>query len=140
MSELRFLDPDEIDLRYASEVRGGETLAHTVERPRRLHHFEGVDDIVLLAAALLRAVNDRHALVDGNKRASMRVTDQFLGLNGFRLEGLPEQLIEIGWTAGRHGYASDMELAGILRPLVVLGAPEAPFDERYPEVIANLAT
>ena len=140
MTELRFLDPDEIDLRYASEVRGGETLAHTVERPRRLHHFEGVDDLVLLAAALLRAVNDRHALVDGNKRASMRLTDEFLGLNGHRLEGPPELLAEIGWTAGRHGYPSDDALAEMLRPVVVDGVPNAPFDERYPQVIADLAT
>lgn len=136
---LRFLDPAEIDGRYAREVRGGESLASTVERPRRLHHFESEHDIVVLAAALLRAVNDRHALIDGNKRASMRLTDEFLGLNGFRLEGSPEFLIEIGWTAGRHGYPSDVALAEVLRPLVVSGAPETPFDERYPQVIADLA-
>lgn len=139
MTELVFLDPAEIDRRYAAEVRGGETLAHTAERPRRLNHFEGVDDIVLLAAALLRAVNDKHALLDGNKRASMRLTDEFLGLNGYRLEGAPDALIEVGWTAGRHGYESDTALAEILRPLVAAGAPDTPFDQRYPQVIADLA-
>jgi prophage maintenance system killer protein len=139
MTKLRFLDPDEIDRRYANEVRGGESLAHTVERPRRLNHFEGVDDLVLLAAALLRAVNDKHALLDGNKRASIRLTDEFLGLNGHRLEGPPELLAEIGWVAGRHGYDSDELLAEVMRPLVVVGAPDAPFDERYPDVIADLA-
>ena len=123
MTELRFLDPDEVDTRYASEVRGGETLAATVERPQRLHHYEGEQDIVVLAAALLRAVNDRHALLDGNKRASIRLTDEFLGINGHRLEGPVELLCDIGWTAGRHGYANDAELAGILRPLVVPGYP-----------------
>ncbi len=92
-----------------------------------------------LAAALLRAVNDRHALIDGNKRASMRLTDEFLGLNGYHLEGSSELLVEIGWTAGRHGYPSDAALAEVLHPLVVSGAPEAPFDERYPQVIADLA-
>ncbi len=137
--ELNFLDGAEVDRRYVREVRGGESLGSTVERPRRLHHFEGEEDIVVLAAALLRAVNDRHALIDGNKRASMRLTDEFLGLNGYRLKGSPELLIEIGWTAGRHGYKSDEALAEVLRPLVILGAPGAPFDERYPEVIENLA-
>ena len=139
MSELRFLDPAEIDRRYATEVRGDESLANTVERPRRLHHFEGERDIVLLAASLLRAVNDRHALIDGNKRASMRLTDEFVSLNGYRFEGSPELLAEIGWTAGRHGYPTDEALAEVLRPLVVEGAPDAPFDERYPQVIADLA-
>jgi prophage maintenance system killer protein len=139
MHELRFLDAGEIDRRYAAEVRGGESLANTIERPRRLHHFDGERDIVALAAALLRAVNDRHALIDGNKRASMRLTDEFLGLNGYRLEGPSELLIEIGWTAGRHGYASDDDLAEVMRPVVVSGAPDIPFDERYPDVIADLA-
>lgn len=139
MAELRFLDPGEIGRRYASEVRGGESLANTVERPRRLHHFEGRQDIVLLAASLLRAVNDRHALIDGNKRASMRLTDEFLQLNGHRLEGSPELLAQIGWTAGRHGYQDDEALAEVLRPLVVEGATDTTFDERYPEVIADLA-
>jgi hypothetical protein len=60
-------------------------------------------------------------------------------LNGYRLEGPSERLIKIGWTAGRHGYASDVELAEVMRPLVVSGAPDAPFDERHPEVIADLA-
>ena len=133
MAELCFLDPDEIDRRYAGAVRGGETLAHTVERPRRRNHFEGLDDLDP------SAVNDKHALLDGNKRASMRLTDEFLGINGHRLEGPPELLIEIGWTAGRHGYESDEALAEILRPLVAPGAPAFPFDQRYPEVIADLA-
>ena len=139
MAELRFLDPDEIDRRYAGAVRGGETLAHTVERPRRRNHFEGIDDLVLLAASLLRAVNDKHALLDGNKRASMRLTDEFLGINEHRLEGPPALLIEIGWTAGRHGYESDEALAEIFRLVVAEGAPGSPFDQRYPEVIADLA-
>jgi len=102
------------------------------------HPSPGKRDIVLLAASLLRAVNDRHALKDGNKCASTLLTDEFLGLNG-RLEGSPELLAEIGWTAGRHGYPSDDALAEVLRPLVVEGAPEAPFDKRYPQVIADLA-
>jgi prophage maintenance system killer protein len=78
-------------------------------------------------------------LIDGNKRASMRLTDEFLALNGHRLDGPAAVLTEIGWTAGAHGYESDDALAEVLRPLVVEGAPDAPFDERFPEVIAELA-
>jgi prophage maintenance system killer protein len=136
---VRFLDQDEVDRRYAAELRGGESLGNTVSKPRWMQLMEGESDLVVLAAALLRAVNDRHALIDGNKRASMRLTDEFLALNGRRLDGPPAVLTEIGWTAGAHGYESDAALAKVLRPLVVEGAPEAPFDERFPEVISELA-
>ncbi len=136
---VRFLDQDEVDRQYAGQLRGGESLGNTVSKPRWLHALEGESDIVVLAAALLRAVNDRHALIDGNKRASMRLTDEFLALNGYRLEGLADVLIEIGWTAGAHGYESDGILAEVLRPLVAEGAPNAPFDERFPDVIDALA-
>ena len=136
---VRFLDQDEVDRRYAAELRGGESLGNTVAKPRWVQLMEGESDLVVLAAALLRAVNDRHALIDGNKRASMRLTDEFLALNGYRLDGPAAALTEIGWTAGAHGYESDGALAEALRPLVVEGAPHAPFDERFPEVVEELA-
>jgi prophage maintenance system killer protein len=136
---VRFLDPDEVDRQYAAELRGGESLGNTVSKPRWVQLMEDESDLVVLAAALLRAVNDRHALIDGNKRASMRLTDEFLALNGHRLDGPPAVLTEIGWTAGAHGYETDAALADVLRPLAVEGAPDAPFDERFPEVIDKLA-
>jgi prophage maintenance system killer protein len=136
---VRFLDPDDVDRQYAAELRGGESLGNTVSKPRWVQLMEEESDLVVLAAALLRAVNDRHALIDGNTRASMRLTDEFLALNGYRLDGPPVVLTEIGWTAGANGYETDAVLAEVLRPLVVKGAPEVPFDERFPEVIAELA-
>ncbi|MFQ5662580.1 MAG: type II toxin-antitoxin system death-on-curing family toxin [Terriglobia bacterium] len=44
------------------------------------------NDIVEEAAALMEAVANNHAFVDGNKRASFAITDTFLRLNGFYLE------------------------------------------------------
>jgi prophage maintenance system killer protein len=121
---VRFLDQDEADRRYAAELCGAESLGNTVSKPRWMQLMEGESYLVVLAAALLRAVNDRHALIDGNERASMRLTDEFLALNGHRLDGPPAILTEIGWTAGANGYESDAALAAVLRPLVLEGAPE----------------
>lgn len=44
------------------------------------------NDIVEEAAALMEALANNHAFVDGNKRVSFAVTDTFLRLNGFCLE------------------------------------------------------
>lgn len=44
------------------------------------------NDLVEEAAALMEAVANNHAFVDGNKRASFAITDTFLRLNSFQLE------------------------------------------------------
>ena len=90
--EPRFLDAVEVDARYRDLLRGGESLEGPVLRPERRYRYEDVNDLAELAAALLVAVNRRHALVDGNKRASITLTDEFLALNGYRLEGDDQQL------------------------------------------------
>lgn len=59
---VRFLDQDEVDQRSAAGLRGGESLANTVAKPRWVQLMEGESDLVVLAASLLRAVNDKHAL------------------------------------------------------------------------------
>jgi len=41
------------------------------------------------AAALMEALGNNHAFLDGNKRVSFAVTDVFLRLNGFYLEVNP---------------------------------------------------
>jgi prophage maintenance system killer protein len=45
-----------------------------------------------LAAAILVAVTERHAQIDGNKRASIRLAEAFLAENGHRLEDDMERL------------------------------------------------
>src|SRR6266436_3337333 len=43
------------------------------------------------AAALMESHANNHAFLDGNKRASLAVTDTFLRLNGFYLEVDPQK-------------------------------------------------
>lgn len=144
MSELRFLDPDEIEARYARphprEPIGGDVLFL-----RHLHAFEGVSDLVELAGALLVRVNKHHPLHDGNKRASITLCDEFLRRNGHHVEGPPDELAAFVWGIAA-GLGSESEEAvraravERLRGFVVAGAPDEPFDERYPGVIENLAS
>ena len=47
------------------------------------------NDIVEEAAALMEAVANNHAFVDGNKRASFAISDTFLRLNGLHIETDP---------------------------------------------------
>lgn len=144
MSELRFLDPDEIDARYATprprERIGGDVLA-----VRHLHAFEGVIDVVELAAALLVRVNKHHPLHDGNKRASITLCDEFLRLNGHHVEGPPDELAAFVWgIAAELGSAPEevvrARAVAELRAFVQPGSPGEPFGERYPEVVEDLAS
>ena len=50
-----------------------------------LLHYEGVDDICVLAATYLVAVANNHPFADGNKRAAFLAAGLFLRLNGRRL-------------------------------------------------------
>jgi death-on-curing family protein len=144
MNELRFLDPDRIDARYATP-RPREPIGGDVLFVQRLHAFEGVSDLVELAAALLVRVNKHHPLHDGNKRASITLCDEFLRLNGCHVEGSPDELAAFVWgiAADLGSHSEDAVRARTvecLRAFVEPGAPEQPFGERYPEVMENLAS
>jgi len=135
--ELGFLDAVEIDARYRESMRNGASLEGAVLRPERRHRYEDVTDVTELAAALLVAVNRRHALAVGNERASVSLADELLTRNGYRLDGddgvLAELVREVAAGLG------EQETAGRLRPLVAAGAPALPFAERRPRVIEALA-
>ena len=135
--EPRFLDAVEVDARYSELLRGGESLEGAVLRPERRYRYEDVNDLAELAAALLVAVNRRHALVDGNKRASITLGDEFLALNGYRLDGDDQELAALVWEVA--AGLDEAETLERLRPFVVAGAPAEPFPDRYPAVIEALA-
>jgi len=144
VSELRFLDPGEIDARYALP-RPREPIGGDVLFVQRLHAFEGVTDLVELAGALLVRVNKHHPLHDGNKRAPITLCDEFLRLNGFHVEGPPDELATFVWSiAAGLGTAPEEAVrartVAELRAFVQPGAPSEPFGERYPAVIENLAS
>ena len=135
---IRFLDPRVAESHYAPLLRAGARLCAASDAPRRRAHYEGEQDLACLAAALLWAVTRAHALVDGNKRASVVLADEFLALNGHHLAGAADTLYQLIYTAAA-GRSNEAELAAGLRTCLAAGVPERPFAARYPDVIERLA-
>jgi prophage maintenance system killer protein len=133
---MRFLDRSSVSP-YAHSYRAGASLDGAIERPARLAHYTGASDLAVLAASLLVAVTRAHALVDGNKRASICLCDEFLALNDHHLEGSTDELARLGWDAPG---LSEEEVVERIRPLVAPGPPSASFGDRHPAVMSNLAT
>lgn len=55
-------------------------------RPVNLFHYEGVEDVLTLAVALLMAIAKAHAFAQGNKRTAYFAAGVFLRANGFDLQ------------------------------------------------------
>jgi death-on-curing protein len=68
-----------------SGVRDEGLLESALERPKNRFHYDGVVDIVELAATYASAISGNHPFVDGNKRAAFHAMAMFLRLNGLRL-------------------------------------------------------
>ena len=68
-----------------SGVRDEGLLESALERAKNRFHYEGVDDVVELAATYAVAVSSNHPFVDGNKRAAFHAMTLFLRLNDLRL-------------------------------------------------------
>jgi death-on-curing protein len=69
----------------APGLRDEGLLESALGRAANLFHYEGVDDICVLAATYLVAVASNHPFADGNKRAAFLAAGLFLRLNGRRL-------------------------------------------------------
>jgi len=68
-----------------SGVRDLGLLVSALERPKNRFHYDGVADVVELAATYAAAVSGNHPFVDGNKRAAFHAMTLFLRVNGLRL-------------------------------------------------------
>lgn len=68
-----------------SGVRDEGLLESALDRPKNRFHYEGVTDLVELAAIYAVAVSGNHPFADGNKRAAFHAMTLFLRLNGRRL-------------------------------------------------------
>lgn len=133
-----FLKADKVEDYYRSILIPGKSLKSAVEAPMRLYHYEGVRDILTLAARLLWSVTRAHALSDGNKRASVILADDFLQANGLRLKGTDDDLYDMVYGAAANTI-DEQEVARRMQLLTALGPSEYPFEERYPQVIDRLA-
>jgi death-on-curing protein len=66
-------------------IRDFGLLESALQRPLNRFHYEGVEDIVDLAATYAAAISGNHPFVDGNKRAAFQAMTLFLRVNGKRL-------------------------------------------------------
>lgn len=74
-------------------IRDPGLLASAIARPQTsIYGAEAYPNLWMKAAALLESLALNHALVDGNKRIALVLTDVFLGLNGWDLLDTPEHV------------------------------------------------
>lgn len=94
MSEIIWLDRLAIELLHAESLsdhggmpglRDDSLLESALARPRHLHAYGGVEDVLALAACYAVALTKNHPFFDGNKRAGFIAALLFAQLNGFRL-------------------------------------------------------
>lgn len=89
----------------APGVRDDGLLASALGRPLHHHDYEGVNEIVRLAALDTDAIVRNHPFVDGNKRVGFVVGVLFLELHGYAFEA-PQELathMVLDLAAGRTG-------------------------------------
>jgi death-on-curing protein len=87
----------------AAGVRDLGLLESALARAENVFAYEGVDDVILLAATYAVAIAKNHPFIDGNKRAAFVGMFVFLASNGFRLVASQEAASEtmLGVAAGQ---------------------------------------
>ena len=109
----------------APGLRDEGLLESALTRPANLFHYEGVDDVCVLAATYLVAVVSNHPFADGNKRAAYLAMGLFLMKNGRRLTAEPaEAALTVLSVAG--GERDVDALAAWVRARSVPSLPPAP--------------
>ncbi len=78
----------------AAGIRDSGLLDSALARPLQKEAY-GDPDIFDLAAAYLFGVLKNHPFVDGNKRTGLAAADLFLYFNGFSLESVQEDIIQL---------------------------------------------
>lgn len=69
----------------ASGIRDVNLLRSALARPLNRYAYEGVSDLIELAATYAVAISGNHPFVDGNKRAAFMALGLFLDDNGLGL-------------------------------------------------------
>lgn len=78
----------------ASGIRDEGLLNSALARPVNRYAYEGVADIVELAATYAVGIASNHPFVDGNKRAAFMALGLFLEDNGLRLTATQDDATE----------------------------------------------
>ncbi len=84
-------------------------LDSALDRPKN-QFFYGIPDIYDLAAAYAYGLIRNHPFLDGNKRASLVVSETFLLLNGFTVAATEDAKLTV-WLALADGKIAEAELA-----------------------------
>ena len=95
-------------------LRDRGLLESAIERPRNRLHHDPDADLPALAAAYGFGLANNHPFVDGNKRVAFQSMYLFLGLNGFRIEALEEEVVTTIVSLAR-GDLDEASLAAWLR-------------------------
>ena len=87
----------------AAGLRDEGLLESAIARPMNRLHYEGVDDILELAATYAVGIASNHPFVDGNKRMAFIALGQFMADNGFVLTASDDDAIKVmlGVATGR---------------------------------------
>ncbi len=102
--EPLWIDREELHLLYARQVelfggsfgvRDENLLESALHRPRMRFRYAPDADLFDLAAAYLVGLVKNHAFVDGNKRIGLAAALAFLGANGWRSIGSPDELLAL---------------------------------------------
>ena len=67
-------------------IRDIGLIESAVMRPQNMFHYEGVDDLLVLAVRLGIGIAKNHGFVDGNKRTGAVSMIEFMAINGYFLD------------------------------------------------------
>jgi death on curing protein len=95
-------------------LRDPGRLDAALHRPLNYLSFGDEPDIALLAAVLVHGLVSNHPFIDGNKRASLVVTELFLELNGYELAADDAAAVTT-WLDLAQGNIDEQALAAWIR-------------------------
>lgn len=94
-------------------LRDGGLLDSALSRPQDLAAYGG-PDVQALSASYALGLTKNHALIDGNKRVSLVVTELFLDLNGYEMLAEDSELLTT-WLDVSSSELTEEQLADWLR-------------------------
>nr|WP_312990595.1 type II toxin-antitoxin system death-on-curing family toxin [Brevundimonas diminuta] len=99
-------------------LRSAALLESALSRPRNLWHYEGVDDIAVLATSLLFGVAGNHPFAQGNKRTAFTAAIGFLGLNDWAFVLVDDRNCAEHIIAVINGEATEQSFSDHLRECI----------------------
>lgn len=93
-------------------------LESACARPRNLWAYEGEEDVLALAVALLAGIAHNHPFAQGNKRTALIGARNFLQNNGYDL-GIEDEVLGPAVLDLVAGHIGEEDLADILQDHLV---------------------